>query len=137
MRQIVKLLVDRIRSATEEILYLGKEPQIPALEMAQSMWDKGQEGCRLRLLLEKNYLTPLEDDKESAEEVGLFRTMKAEVRRLDHVPTKALIIDRSIALLSISRRGGDSFLVLVLRQQGFVEHILASFEHHWSQAKPD
>lgn len=132
--QIVRLLVDRIHAASEEILFLGKRPQIPALEMAQAMWDKGNEGCSIQLLLETDYLTPLEDDEESAKEVELFRTMKAERRQLDHLPTKALIIDRNIALLSISRRGGDSFLVLVLRQGGFVEHVLASFERHWEMA---
>ena len=134
-RQIITLLVDRIRSATEEILYCGKRPQIPALEMAQAMWDKNQEGCRLKLLFEKDYLEPLEGNEESGEEVGLFRSMKAETRELEHVPTKMLVIDRSIAMMSISRKGGDSFLVLVLRQKGFVEHILASFDYHWEKAE--
>ena len=48
----------------------------------------------------------------------------------------AVIVDRRIALLSISRAGGDSFLILALRHAGFVEHVLASFESHWERARP-
>lgn len=135
-RQIITLLVDRIHSAQEEILYYGKSPQIPALEMAQAIADRGQAGIRLRLVFEEDYLTPLEKSVESLAEVELFRSMKAEVREYPHLPTKLLVVDNSVALLSISRSGGDSFLVLVMRQKGFVEHVVASFEYHWERATP-
>jgi sugar-specific transcriptional regulator TrmB len=135
-RQIVTLLVDRIHAASEEILYCGKVPQIPALEMAQALDDRARDGVQLKLLLEPGYLTPLADSDESREEVELFRSMPAEVRELEGLPTKLLLVDRQIALLSISRSGGDGFLVLALRQQGFVEHVLASFDHHWERARP-
>ena len=136
VRQVVTLLVDRIHAAREEILYCGKRPQIPALEMAQALEDRSREGVQLRLLFEPDYLVPLADSPESEEEVALFRAMKAEVRELEALPTKLLIVDRQIALLSISRSGGEGFLVLALRQQGFVEHVLASFDSHWERARP-
>ncbi len=133
-RQIVTLMVERLAAAREEILYYGKSPQIPALEMAEAMHAKAEEGIRLRLLFERDYLTPLEESEDSAREVALFRAMKAEVREIEHLPTKLLCVDGAIAMLSISRSGGDSFLVLVMRQEGFVEHILSSFEYHWERA---
>ena len=135
-RQIAELVIDHVQSANEEILFCGKQPTIPSLEMAQSMWDKAESGCRIRLLLEKNYLEPVEGSAESEKEVELFRSMKADMRELDHVPTKVLIVDSSIAMLSISRKGGDSFLVLALRQAGFIEHVVASFDFHWERAQP-
>ncbi len=135
-RQIVELVRDRVESATEEILFMGRAPQIPSLTMAQAMFDKAASGCRVRLLLEKNYMQPVEGSEESQAEVELFRSINAEVREIDELPTKLLIVDGSIALLSISRKGGDNFLVLALRQQGFVGHILASFQFHWERAEP-
>jgi len=135
-RQIVELVTDRVQSASEEILFMGRKPQIPSLEMAQVMFDKAASGCHVRLLLEKDYMQPVAGSEESEKEVDLFRSIQAEVREADELPTKVLIVDGSIALLSISRRGGDNFLVLALRQKGFVGHILASFQFHWERARP-
>ena len=50
------------------------------------------------------------------------------------LPTKLVAIDGQVAMASISRSGGASFLMLVVRHGGLLEHFLASFEHHWSGA---
>ena len=136
MRQVRKLLVERISSARDEILYFGKTPHVPGLEIAQAIWDRAQGGCRIRFLFEADYLREGGDPGAAREELGLYRAVPGEKRVCPSLPTKLVLVDRQIATLSISRAGGESFLALALRHAGFVEHVLASFEHHWERARP-
>jgi sugar-specific transcriptional regulator TrmB len=129
--QIRALLVDQVRQARAEILYFGQSPQVPALEVAQALWERAEAGVRLRLVFDERYFDGAEERKE---EDGLLRMVKAEKRMVPELPTKMIVVDRGTALLSVSKPGAEGFLVLVLRQEGLTAHCLASFEHVWSRA---
>jgi len=127
------LLSERIRAARSEVLYFGQAPQVPALEVAKSLWDKAQAGVTLRLVFEDGYFA---NGEERGEEDDLLRRIPGESRWIDKLPSKMLIVDGSIALLSVAKPGSEGFLLLVLRQKGLVGHCLASFERSWERARP-
>ncbi len=130
--QIRRLLVERIHEAEQEILYFGQAPQVPALEVAKALWDRSQAGVAQRLIFEEGYFEP---SSERDEEDDLLLGLRGEKRWAKMLPTKMLVIDRKVALLSISRPASESFLVLVFRQAGLVAHCLASFEYAWERAR--
>jgi len=130
--QIRDLLVDQVRNARSEILYFGQAPQMPAREVAQALWEKSESGIAMRLLFEHAYFDGPEARREEDE---LLKRMRGEKRWVDHLPSKMMIIDRSRALLSVAKAGSDGFFVLALRQEGLVEHCLASFDYHWERAR--
>jgi len=131
--QIRALLVDQVKRARTEILYFGQAPQVPALEVAQALWERADAGVRMRLLFEDAYF---EASEERGEEDDLLRRVKAERRRIAELPSKMIVVDGGTALMAVSKPGSEGFLVLVLRQPGLTAHCLASFESHWARAKP-
>jgi sugar-specific transcriptional regulator TrmB len=131
--QIRSLLVERVRQARTEILYFGQSPQTPALEVAQTMWERSQAGVKMRLLFDENYF---ERAEERGEEDDLLRRLTGERRRIAELPSKMIVVDRVTAMLSVSKPGSEGFLVLVLRQPGLVAHCLASFDSFWSRGSP-
>lgn len=131
--QIRSLLVDQVRQARTEVLYFGQAPQIPALEVAQAMWERAEAGVRMKLLFDEHYFDGAVERKE---EDDLLHKIKAERRRVAQLPTKMIIVDRATALLSVSKPGSEGFLVLALRQEGLTAHCLASFDYHWSRSSP-
>jgi sugar-specific transcriptional regulator TrmB len=130
--QIRALLVDQIHKAQREILYLGQSPQVPALEVAQALWERAEANVRMRFVFDARYF---ERSEERGEEDDLLRRMRGERRRVDELPSKMIVIDRTVALLSVSRPGSEGFLVLTLRQEGLTAHCLASFEQVWARAQ--
>lgn len=130
--QVRVLLVESVKQARSEILYFGQSPQVPALEVAQAMWERAEAGVKLRLLFDERYFDGVEERRE---EDDLLRKVKSEKRRVKDLPSKMIVIDRSTALLSVSKPGSEGFLVLVLRQEGLTGHTLASFEYHWARGK--
>ena len=137
MRQIRSFMVDQVAAAKKELLFFGKSPHIPALEIAQAISDRSKEGVPIKSVVDPEYLAGAKQKSELAEQVELYRHLEhVEIREIDTLPTKLLIVDRKVAMLSISRSGGESFLVLVLRHEGYVNHVLASFELHWERARP-
>jgi|SRR5262245_940228 len=129
--QIRTLLVEQVRQARTEVLYFGQSPQVPALEVAQALWERAETGVRLRLVFDEHYFDGAEERRE---EDDLLRKVKAERRRFAELPTKMIVVDRHTALVSVAKPGAEGFLVLVLRQDGLVAHCLASFEHVWARA---
>jgi sugar-specific transcriptional regulator TrmB len=132
MAQIRALLVDVVRQARTEILYFGQSPQVPALELAQALWERAEAGVRLRLVFDERYF---DGAAERREEDDLLRKVRAERRRTAALPTKLVVVDQSTALVSVSKPGSEGFLLLVLRQEGLAAHCVASFEHVWAQAR--
>jgi sugar-specific transcriptional regulator TrmB len=136
MRQIVKLLSERIDAAQSEVLCFCKGPHLAALEIAQALRRATARGVSLRLLSDESYY---DSDEAHEEQIALYRNMPGEKRELEHVPSKMVLVDRQIALLSVLRPAtvrAEDFMVLALRQEGLVQHFLASFEHAWERAKP-
>ena len=135
LRSVKQLLIEHVESARREIVSFCRSPQIPAIEFARSLEEATQRGVALKLLSTPGYYDP---HPELEEQVELYRTMRAERRELQRLPTKTLLVDREVALLSITRptskSAGEDFLMLVLRHNGLVEHLLNSFEHCWKQA---
>jgi sugar-specific transcriptional regulator TrmB len=129
--QIRTLLADQVKHARTEILYFGQSPQIPALEVAQALWERAQAGVKLRMIFDERYF---ETTGDRGEEDDLMRKVKAERRKLPQLPSKMIVIDQATALLSVTKPGTDGFLVLALRQEGLTAHCLASFEHYWARA---
>jgi sugar-specific transcriptional regulator TrmB len=129
--QVRSLLVDQVRLARSEILYFGQSPQVPALEVAKALWERAEAGVRLKLIFDERYF---DGGEERREEDDLLRKVKGEKRRMPRLPSKMIVVDRATALLSISKPGSDSFLVLALRQEGLTAHCVASFEHAWARA---
>ncbi len=129
--QIRTLLVDQVRQARSEILYLGQSPQVPSLELAQVLWERAEAGVHLRMIFDERYF---EGGEQRSEEDDLLRKVKGEKRRLETLPSKLIVVDRGAALLSIARAGSEGLLLLVLRQEGLVAHCRASFEHAWARA---
>ena len=129
--QIRTLLVEQVRQARTEILYLGQAPQVPALEVAQVLWERAEAGVRLRMIFDEHYFEGGEDRRE---EDDLLRRVKAERRRASQLPTKLIVVDRATALVSVAKPGAEGFLVLVLRQEGLAAHCVASFDQIWSRA---
>ena len=127
--QIRTLLVDQVHQARSEILYFGQSPQVPALEVAQALWERAEAGVHLRLLFDERYFDKAD---ERPEEDDLLRRVKAERRRVPELPSKMIVVDGKTALLSISKPGSEGFLVLVLRQEGLTAHCTASFERSWA-----
>lgn len=134
-RQVLDLLVGQIRAAKKEVLYFGKMPHIAAEGVAEAISERAAAGCSIRALVENEYLVPIEGNEESEREMEFFSAMNAEIRTIESLPTKLVILDGNIALVSVSRSGGDSFLVLALRHEGIVKHILASFQFHWERSQ--
>ena len=128
--QIRQLLVEQLHKARTEILYFGQSPQVPALEVAKGIWERAEAGVRVRLLFDEGYF---ERSEERGEEDDLLRRVKGERRRVAKLPSKLIVIDGAVALISVSRPSSDGFLVLVLRQEGLVAHPLASFEAAWAR----
>lgn len=136
MRQIARLLSERIDAAQRELSCFCKGPQVPALEVAQALRRATERGVSLRLLSDASYY---DADEEHEEQSALYRSMPGEKRELEHVPSKLVLVDREVALVSVLRPAttrAEDFMVLALRQEGLVEHFLASFEHAWERAKP-
>jgi sugar-specific transcriptional regulator TrmB len=131
--QIRTFLAARVQEARSELLYFGQSPQTPALEVAQALWERTEAGVRARFLFDQAYF---EGGEERGEEDGLLQRVKGERRRLPELPSKMIVVDRRIALLSVSRPSSETFLVLGLRQPGLAAHCVASFEHHWARASP-
>lgn len=129
--QIRTLLVEQVHQARTEILYFGQSPQVPALAVAQALWERAEAGVRLRLVFDAHYFDGAEERRE---EDDLLRKVKAERRRVAALPTKLIVVDRATALLSVSKPGSEGFLVLALRQEGLTAHCVASFEHVWERA---
>jgi len=131
--QIRTLLAEQVRKARQELAYFGQSPQVPALEVAQALWERAAAGVRLRLVLDEAYF---ERGEERGEEDDLLRKVKAERRSVPSLPSKMIVVDRAVALLSVSKPGSEGFLLLVLRQEGLVAHCVASFERTWEAARP-
>ena len=131
--QIRHLLVEQLAGARQEILYFGQSPQVPALEVAQGIWERAEAGVRVRLLFDEGYF---EGSEERGEEDDLLRRVKGEKRRTGRLPSKLIVVDGTTAMLSVSKPASEGFLVLVLRQEGLVAHTLASFESAWTRATP-
>lgn len=129
--QIRSLLVERVRLARTEVLYFGQSPQTPALEVAQALWERAQAGVRMRMLFDEQYF---ERPEERGEEDDILRRIQGERRRIAELPSKLIVVDRTTAMLSVSKPGSEGFLVLVLRQAGLVAHCLASFDSYWARA---
>jgi len=130
--QIRTILVDNIKLARHELRYFGQAPQIPARDVAQTIWDRAQAGVNVRMVFEDGYF---ERADERGEEDELLRKMRGEKRWAEKLPSKMIVVDQACALLSVAKPGSEGFLVLVLRQEGLVAHCLASFEHVWERAK--
>ena len=128
--QIRQLLVEQLEKARSEILYFGQSPQVPALEVAQGIWERAEAGVIVRLLFDAGYF---ERTEERGEEDELLRRVKGERRRTAKLPSKLIVIDGAVALISVSKPSSEGFLVLVLRQEGLVAHALASFEMAWAK----
>lgn len=128
--QIRQLLVEQIHKARTEILYFGQSPQVPALEVTKGLWERAEAGVRLRLLFDQDYF---ERGEERGEEDDLLRRVRGEKRQVAKLPSKMIVIDGAVALLSVSKPSSEGFLVLVLRQEGLVAHTLASFEAAWAR----
>lgn len=131
--QIRQLLVEQVHKARSELLYFGQSPQVPALEVAKGLWERAEAGVRLRLLFDDGYF---ERSEERGEEDDLLRRVKGEKRRTAKLPSKMIVVDGAVAMLSVSKPGSEGFLVLVLRQEGLVAHVLASFEAAWARGTP-
>lgn len=129
--QIRHLLVEQLGKAKQEVLYFGQAPQVPALEVAQGLWERAEAGVKVRLLFDEGYF---EGSEERGEEDDLLRRIRGEKRRCARLPSKLIVIDGAVALLSVSKPSSEGFLVLVLRQEGLVAHTLASFESAWARA---
>ena len=130
--QIRTLIAEQVRKATGELLYFGQSPQVPALDVAQAIWERAEAGARLRLVFDEHYF---ERSEERGEEDDLLRKVRGERRVVPHLPSKMIVVDRATALLSVSKPSSEGFLVLALRQEGLVAHCLAAFEHVWERAR--
>jgi hypothetical protein len=122
-----------VRQARHEILNLGQSPKVPALAVAQALWERAKAGITLRLVFDERYF---EEPSLEPEEDDILRTIEGEKRRGTALPSKLIVVDKSSALLSITRSGTQGLLLLVLRQAGLVAHLRASFEHAWARATP-
>lgn len=131
--QIRALIAEQVHQAKTEIFYMGQSPQAPALEIAQALWERVETGVRLRLMFDDRYFQYTE---ERGEEDELLRRVRGERRRVEQLPSKMIIVDRTTAMLSVSKPGSEGFLVLVLRQEGLVAHCLNSYEQVWARASP-
>jgi len=101
--------------------------------VAQALWERVEAGVRLRLIFDDRYFQYTE---ERGEEDELLRRVRGERRRVEQLPSKMILVDRTTAMLSVSKPGSEGFLVLVLRQEGLVAHCINSYEHVWSRASP-
>lgn len=130
--QVVSYLTDRVSEAKRSIDYFGKLPQVPAPALSGAIAARAEAGVAVRVLAERGYLDSvdvLEGENES------FRQAAGELRVVDELPSKMIVIDASSALLSISRPDAETFLMIVFRHQGLVDHFVSSFERSWSQGE--
>jgi len=137
LRQIERFLILRIGTAREEVLCFCKGPQVHAIAIARALQEAGERGVALKLLSDESYY---DADEDQEEQIAIYRALRAEKRELERVPTKMVLVDRRIAMVSVTRaltsRAGEDFMILVLRHEGLVEHFLASFERGWDRAEP-
>ena len=131
LAQVVSYLTQRIREAAHTIDYFGKLPQVPAPELSGAIEERAKAGVRVRILAERGYL---ESDDVGAGENDSFRSAAGELRVVDSLPSKMIVLDVGSALLSISRPDAETFLMIVFRHQGLVDHFMASFERSWESA---
>ena len=132
MRQVRPTLVEQIRAASREILFFGKGPIVPEVDIAQAMFETGESGIKVRMVLERDYL----EEADAKEEAVLYRQVRGDKRVTERLPTKLLIIDRRIAAVSVTRTAGETFLIQLVRHEGMLQHYIASFELHWAAAEP-
>ena len=132
VRPISRRLVEQIEGAEDEILFFGKSPLIQAPEIAAALHRAAEAGIRMRLLYEEGYL----DAPEAPHEVEIYRDLRGERREIDTLPTKLLIVDRRLTMVSLSASSADGFMVLLLRRHGMEEHFITSFEDHWRRGRP-
>ncbi len=107
--QVLAILADRLGAATKSIDYCGKLPQISAPSVSEAIRQSTENGVELRCLLERGYLEASE--ALLGEHDGLL-SMAKEIREVDLLPSKMVIIDGSSALLSISRPDAETFMLL-------------------------
>ena len=129
--QVDRFIRKRISQAKNEALLFGKLPHMLGVEIAPSLRDLSDRGGRVLLLAEEGYLGDLDNPEESAKYVGITE----DVRIVQELPTKMIILDRQVAISSITHSGGRP-LDLILRHQGFVQHFVNSFERCWAAASP-
>lgn len=137
LRQIEQVLVEHVDGAQREILCFCKGPQVSAPAVAHALRRAGERGVRLSLLSDREYYETEPGQEEQAE---IYRALPGDKRELESVPTKMILVDRRVVLVAVPRVGIDGHsedhMVQVLRQEGLVQHFLASFRHHWQGARP-
>lgn len=129
-RQVNRMVLERIASARRELLFFSKVPVITSAEIADTISAAMKRGVTMRVLYERGYL----EDPSMRKRVQFYRSLGAEDRTMDVLPTKMVIYDRQIAMTSVSTERGEGFMALVLRHSGLVQHMLGSFDLHWSKA---
>ena len=129
--QVERLVLERLEHATDEALFFARQPHLPRVDIAAAITAFAQRGGRVRMLVEPGFL----EDPDFPEECAKYRALPADFRMVDHLPTKMIILDRHVAVSSVTQAGGKP-LDLVVRHRGFVDHFVASFERSWSMGKP-
>ncbi|MEM7308969.1 MAG: helix-turn-helix domain-containing protein [Planctomycetota bacterium] len=129
--QVQRFIRARIARAQEQVLLFGKHPHMPSVDIIQTLHEFAGRGGRIQMLAEEAFL----NDTECEEEAARHRGLPADIRVVDQLPTKMIVLDRQVAISSITHSGGKP-LDLVLRHRGFVEHFVASFEQSWVQGRP-
>ncbi len=129
--QVERLVLARIAGAAEEILFFGKRPHMPGVDISEALEAFANRGGKLRMLVEQAFL----DEPGQEREAEKYRSLHADYRVVDTLPSKMIIFDRQVSISSITHSGGRN-LDLVLRHPGFVDHFVSSFERYWSLGAP-
>lgn len=128
--QVERFLRERLASAKREVLLFGKLPHLTQVDIVDALRGIAERGARLRVVAEQGYF-----DGDVGSDAARYAALTQEVRVVPRLPTKLLLIDREMAISSISPGGGRP-LDLVLREAGLVEHFVNSFEQAWQRGQP-
>ena len=104
---------------------------MPSVDIAEALGAFAARGGKLRILVEEGFL----DEPGREAEAEKYRSLNADYRMVETLPSKMIIFDRQVSISSITHSGGRN-LDLVLRHHGFVDHFVSSFERYWSLGAP-
>jgi sugar-specific transcriptional regulator TrmB len=122
-------------------LQLGAQEEVCALVTGNPVAVTGTEndaedraaerGVRYRVVLERAVL----DRPEGMSELGAALGRDEQVRVVDKVPTKLVVVDRSLALVPLTSRTAEP-AALVVHASGLLELLSGLFESVWREALP-
>jgi sugar-specific transcriptional regulator TrmB len=123
--------------ARDEVLSFVKAP-VSLVSSADNTAERSavERGVTYRALVER---AMLDEDPHLLDEVVDALAHGEQVRTLDHLPVKLIIVDREVAfipLIGAAQPASDTPGALLVRQSGLLDALVALFETNWERGIP-